>query len=355
VSDEVIMSLRASSFSDGEDIDLPPSLSSGQSSSALTSRSRLSFRMGGGGSGNISTPEKHSVTDSSYSSDPPSDTPSRQQIRQMSTHSSEDVYPISSKRSSKASSRKSGRRNLGELGNASASAGTGAGTGSRFAESSRLNSASKSPRNYNATDTATDAKLWSGGSGSGSGGNSARSSFKAASGAGVGAGIGSEKEKAFDIDSSSDSESGSEDWADPEGVLSDANHDFRFERENNAAPISSMMDSVRTLLGIPVYRNLLAAMAALYFTVTGVQYWGTAYILVTMKAPLPLVNSLFIVCAATGPTSGVFAGGATVDFFGGYKGAMQRVIALRICACFGEYSNLYCSSVCSYYCLFCCF
>lgn len=49
-------------------------------------------------------------------------------------------------------------------------------------------------------------------------------------------------------------------------------------------------------------------MAALYFTVTGVQYWGTSYMLVTLHAPLPLVNGLFIVCAATGPTLGVFAG-----------------------------------------------
>lgn len=49
-------------------------------------------------------------------------------------------------------------------------------------------------------------------------------------------------------------------------------------------------------------------MAALYFTVTGVQYWGTSYMLVTLRAPLPLVNGLFIVCAATGPTLGVFAG-----------------------------------------------
>ena len=49
-------------------------------------------------------------------------------------------------------------------------------------------------------------------------------------------------------------------------------------------------------------------MAALYFTVTGVQYWGTSYMLVTLRAPLGLVNVLFIVCAATGPTLGVFVG-----------------------------------------------
>lgn len=51
------------------------------------------------------------------------------------------------------------------------------------------------------------------------------------------------------------------------------------------------------------------AMTALYFTVTGVQYWGTTYLSVSLQAPLPLVNLLFIVCAATGPTLGVFFGG----------------------------------------------
>ena len=42
------------------------------------------------------------------------------------------------------------------------------------------------------------------------------------------------------------------------------------------------------------------AMAALYFTVTGIQYWGTTYMLIRLRAPPPLVNALFIICAATG-------------------------------------------------------
>jgi hypothetical protein len=49
-------------------------------------------------------------------------------------------------------------------------------------------------------------------------------------------------------------------------------------------------------------------MAALYFTVTGVQFWGTSYMLIILHAPLPVVNGLFILCAASGPTLGVFAG-----------------------------------------------
>jgi len=68
--------------------------------------------------------------------------------------------------------------------------------------------------------------------------------------------------------------------------------------------LRATMASVRALLSISVYRNLLGAMTALYFTVTGVQFWGTKYLSVALNAPLPMVNALFIICAATGPTSG---------------------------------------------------
>jgi hypothetical protein len=43
-------------------------------------------------------------------------------------------------------------------------------------------------------------------------------------------------------------------------------------------------------------------MSALYFTVTGVQFWGTKYLTVALHAPLPLVSTLFIKCDATCPT-----------------------------------------------------
>lgn len=81
---------------------------------------------------------------------------------------------------------------------------------------------------------------------------------------------------------------------------------------------------------------MMAAMAALYFTVTGVQYWGTSYMLAVLKTPPSTVHALFIITAATGPTSGVFFGGWAVDSLGGYRGARQRVVALELCCLFGE-------------------
>jgi hypothetical protein len=82
-------------------------------------------------------------------------------------------------------------------------------------------------------------------------------------------------------------------------------------------------------------------MSALYFTVTGVQFWGTKYLSVALHAPLPVVSTMFVLCAATGPTLGVFFGGWVVDKVGGYKGAHQRVIALELCATFGVLACLF--------------
>jgi MFS family permease len=103
-----------------------------------------------------------------------------------------------------------------------------------------------------------------------------------------------------------------------------------------AKPASSnLWLSMMRLYRMPVYSNLLGAMTALYFTVTGVQYWGTTYLSVTLNAPLPLVNLLFILCAATGPTLGVFFGGWFIDVIGGYRGMRQRTAALELCCMFG--------------------
>ena len=112
--------------------------------------------------------------------------------------------------------------------------------------------------------------------------------------------------------------------------------------DGNGSPTNrSMASSAMVLLRIPVYRHILGAMAALYFTVTGVQFWGTSYLHVALKAPLPLVNTLFILCAATGPTLGVFFGGWLVDFCGGYRGVKQRTVALEICCFFGIISCVF--------------
>lgn len=107
------------------------------------------------------------------------------------------------------------------------------------------------------------------------------------------------------------------------------------ERKHHHGQKKSWWKSVKALLCLPVYRNLLGAMSALYFTVTGVQYWGTKYLLISLHAPLLLVNVLFVLCAATGPVLGVFFGGYIIDVFGGYKGYKKRVSALKLVCILG--------------------
>ena len=74
---------------------------------------------------------------------------------------------------------------------------------------------------------------------------------------------------------------------------------------------------VLRLFALPLYRNLLFCLVGLYFTVTGVQYWGTAYFESQFQADAEFVRFLFIVVSATAPTLGVVFGGAVIDRIGG--------------------------------------
>lgn len=77
--------------------------------------------------------------------------------------------------------------------------------------------------------------------------------------------------------------------------------------------------------------------SSLYFVVTGTQYWACSYFTTALSSSALTVNALFIVCTATGPTSGVLFGGWIIDnVFGGYRGNSQRTGALEVCCVFGK-------------------
>eukprot|EP01035_Chromulina_nebulosa_P017933 gene17933-23555_t len=144
----------------------------------------------------------------------------------------------------------------------------------------------------------------------------------------------------------SSSDSGSDDYYDYSNQTinsSTGNSTVNSPRKISVASGSfkSLICSIRKLLSMPVYSNLLGAMTCLYFTVTGVQYWGTAYLSVGLHAPLAVVQTLFILCTATGPTFGVFFGGWLIDVLGGYRGIRQRVVALELCCFFGVLGCLF--------------
>jgi hypothetical protein len=53
--------------------------------------------------------------------------------------------------------------------------------------------------------------------------------------------------------------------------------------------------------------------------------------LLVLSAPRSMVNLMFVLCAGTGPTLGVFYGGWMIDRVGGYIGTKQRLKCLKIC------------------------
>jgi sugar phosphate permease len=72
-------------------------------------------------------------------------------------------------------------------------------------------------------------------------------------------------------------------------------------------------------------------LTSLYFVVTGIQFWGASYMLVALNVSRIYVDTMFVFCASTAPTLGVFFGAWIVDKLGGYHGLSQRVFTLKLC------------------------
>ncbi|KAL0592635.1 hypothetical protein ABG067_000199 [Albugo candida] len=100
-------------------------------------------------------------------------------------------------------------------------------------------------------------------------------------------------------------------------------------------PVVSLRQGFITLMQIPVFGLIVFGLTAVYFVVTGVQYWSTIFMIKSLHASKHLVNVLFVFVAGTGPIMGVFFGGWLVDRYGGYLGPEQRAKALGICMVLG--------------------
>lgn len=113
------------------------------------------------------------------------------------------------------------------------------------------------------------------------------------------------------------------------------------ERASPPAPVPALaaarVKAWRRLLGVPEYSFLVIALSALYFVVTGVQFWATAFMIRTLPGESHLViMTLFVITSATAPVLGVFFGGWVIDRLGGYAaGPAQRARALRAISAMG--------------------
>ena len=90
----------------------------------------------------------------------------------------------------------------------------------------------------------------------------------------------------------------------------------------------------KTVLTTPLYVSITLGMCAIYFIVTGIQFWMTKYLIEILELEPLLVNIIFSTISITAPLSGVIVGGTISDKYGGYKG--KNVIkAIKMIIAFG--------------------
>ena len=90
----------------------------------------------------------------------------------------------------------------------------------------------------------------------------------------------------------------------------------------------------KIVLTTPLYVSITLGMCAIYFIVTGIQFWMTKYLIEILDLEPLLVNIIFSAISITAPLSGVLVGGTISDKYGGYKG--KNVIkAIKMIIAFG--------------------
>jgi MFS family permease len=99
----------------------------------------------------------------------------------------------------------------------------------------------------------------------------------------------------------------------------------------------SFSEQIKILSRCRVWMCVTVALAALFFVVTGIQYWITDYMVKVLNCDPHFVIIGFAITSLTGPVLGVFFGGWVIDKTGGYKDSSGKSIvnALKICSIFG--------------------
>ena len=96
----------------------------------------------------------------------------------------------------------------------------------------------------------------------------------------------------------------------------------------------------KTVLTTPLYISITFGMCAIYFIVTGIQFWMTEYLIIILNVEPLLVNIIISVISITAPLSGVIVGGTISDKYGGYKGK-NTIKAIKMCIAFGLVSFVF--------------
>jgi hypothetical protein len=81
----------------------------------------------------------------------------------------------------------------------------------------------------------------------------------------------------------------------------------------------TLSQKIASMITNPVFCGLVATMSGLYFVVTGIQYWMSAYMITVMGATADMAALYYVVLTFTGPIVGVIAGGLLTSYVGGYN------------------------------------
>eukprot|EP01017_Pseudomicrothorax_dubius_P033629 TRINITY_DN4519_c0_g4_i2.p1 TRINITY_DN4519_c0_g4~~TRINITY_DN4519_c0_g4_i2.p1 ORF type:complete len:516 (-),score=96.62 TRINITY_DN4519_c0_g4_i2:149-1696(-) len=93
----------------------------------------------------------------------------------------------------------------------------------------------------------------------------------------------------------------------------------------------SYFNNLRILWNKKIFVYSMLSISALYFVVTGIQFWISDYFRTELNVSKDTVYLCFSLTSITAPTSGVIFGGVVVSRYGGYTSKY----ALKICLVFG--------------------
>ena len=88
------------------------------------------------------------------------------------------------------------------------------------------------------------------------------------------------------------------------------------------------------ILSNPIYLTMTFGLCSVYFIVTNIQFWMTAYLIEIIGANPLIVVSVFSFTTITAPLFGILIGGTLSDNYGGYKGK-NTYKAIQMCVAFG--------------------
>ena len=94
------------------------------------------------------------------------------------------------------------------------------------------------------------------------------------------------------------------------------------------------------VLSNKLYVCVTFGLCSIYFIVTGIQFWMTAYLIKIIGADPMKVIITFSFATVTAPLSGILIGGTFADQYGGYKGN-NVYKAIQMCAAFGFISFIF--------------